>query len=151
MSFVLKPVDSPVWQTLHELAGGTWIWLDMVEGGLHLAEWLPAAIPAQLSHVWGWGPKWWVRGRADLDLPGGIGALILREALPGTGQIVDVQALPFRTWATSDNAVSLAPSADRLPKQMRQLIVRLQTPTDSGLWQTTASFVDALASVESGG
>lgn len=147
MSFTLETVNTPVWENLRELPGATWIWLDMVSDGLHQGPSLPADIPSQLSHAWGWGPGWWARGRADIDLPGRVGALVLRAAPAGTTSAVDVLVTTFRTWATKDNEVSAGEGIERPPRQMRELVVRLPRATQSGLWLDAVSFIDGGATV----
>lgn len=144
MSYTLEIMKAPVWAELRGLPDATWIWLDMAGEGLHRAENLPEEIPPQLSHVWGWGLGWWVRARADFDLPGRVRAMILRSASPDEREPVAVETLPFRTWATKDNAVSAGGLVDELPRHMRQLLVRLPRPTQSGLWMQSVSFVDAM-------
>lgn len=145
MTYTLETLNDPVWEKLAELPDATWIWLDMVGGGLHRGPTLPTTVPSQLSHVWGWGPGWWVRGRADIDLPGRVAALVLRSAPAGDSGAVEVEFKTFRTWATKDNAVSASGSVDALPRQMRELVLRLPQATGSGLWRDSVSFVDSLS------
>mgnify|MGYP007082249531 CR=1 FL=1 len=72
-------------ESLQGLDASGWLWLDMDGIGLHMAKTLPNAPPSQLSHLWGWGPEFLFRLRADLSLPHGlVGARVARANL-GSG------------------------------------------------------------------
>lgn len=83
----VKPLGASSWDELVKLKADGWLWLDMEEGGLHHGT-LPAAQPAQLSHLWGWSATELVRVRVDASLPGGmVGA---RVAVVDAGSAQDV-------------------------------------------------------------
>ena len=157
MTHRLTTVEDPVWATLRGMTGASWIWLDMTGTGLHTGAELPAAVPAQLSHAWGWGPGWWVRARADVDLPGGIRAVLLTPSADGeaagraTGRAVTVTVEPIQGFST-DLAVGHAAPGVTLPERLQSLVVRLSeaTPDGHSLWQTSVSFVDTGAPAPAG-
>jgi hypothetical protein len=157
MTHLLTTVEDQVWATLRAMTGASWIWLDMTGTGLHVGGELPEAVPAQLSHAWGWGPGWWVRARADVDLPGGIRAVRLTPSGAGQatanapGRAVSVTAAPIQGFST-DTAVGHAAPGVTLPEGLRSLVVRLSetTPDAHSLSQTSVSFVDTGALAPAG-
>lgn len=87
---MMHAMTEVTWESLRRLEVSGWLWLDMVGQGLHQAESLPESPPAQLSHLWGWGPEALFRVRADRSLPGGfVGASVARAGLgPGTEAVL---------------------------------------------------------------
>ncbi len=87
---MIEAMTGVTWESLRRLKVSEWLWLDMVGQGLHRADALPEAQPAQLSHLWGWGSEMLFRIRADRSLPGGfVGASVAREGLgPGAEAIL---------------------------------------------------------------
>ncbi len=135
------------WDDLVALAG-RWLWLDMVGTGIHLGDTLPGTRPAQLSHAWGWGEGWWIRVRADVDLPGGLVAArldllpaepALRAAAAGTPVIPTARKV--RTWGRNDAEVSAAEQPD-MPARLRELHVRLDAPGEGVISAATLVFID---------
>lgn len=110
---------APSWDALRAEPAHGWLWLDMVVPGLHTGATLPETQPAQLSHVWGWGAGWWIRVRADVDLPGGLVGARLTD-VPETEGTPDlaVTMSEVTPWATTDGQVSLPgdPGLDGLRK-----------------------------------
>lgn len=79
---MIQEMKDVTWESLPRLTVLGWLWLDMVGQGLHMADALPETPPAQLSHLWGWGPESLFRVRADRGLAGGfVGASVARAAL----------------------------------------------------------------------
>jgi hypothetical protein len=79
---MIQEMTDVTWESLRRLKVLGWLWLDMVGSGLHMAGTLPETRPAQLSHLWGWGPESLFRVRADRGLAGGfVGASVTRAAL----------------------------------------------------------------------
>lgn len=142
MTYVLTTLTED-WPVLRRRTPATWLWLDMVPPGLHLGDSLPEDMPAQLSHVWGWGPGWWVRVRADRDLPGGmVGALLTQTEQSGSEPTPSVAIHELQTWGTDDPAVSLADPYP-LPRKMRRLVATFPRLGHSGqVGLATLDFVD---------
>lgn len=99
----VKPLGASSWDELVKLKADGWLWLDMEEGGLHHGT-LPAAQPAQLSHLWGWSATELVRVRVDGSLPGGMVGARVAVAEAGAPQDVAV-------WGNDSGKIRMPGSA----------------------------------------
>lgn len=107
----LKPMAGD-WDSLRSASGLTgWLWVDtdttVTPRGVHIVDALPESEPAQVTHVWGWGPGRWARVRVDRE-PGASqstvrGALLVKSDA-GTLDVVTELA---QVWPASEGRVGM--------------------------------------------
>lgn len=100
----LRLLEDLTWEGVRSLGMAEWLWLDMVDEGIHIGETLPATPPNQLSHIWGWAPRRCVRIRADKDIPGGLCGSELLLGI-GTDAVVRRQV---SLWAEGDGRAAIS-------------------------------------------
>lgn len=139
----IESIPGNTWDSLKVLPCEEWLWIDTAGAGVHLTTSLGNE-PAQVTHVWGWGPHVAVRARIDPDLPhatgetGAAGAVLrLDDDTPADAMTVEVSVSEHPVWSPSDGRANLArisglrDDEDR-PVLLQALTCHLTTPDGVG-------------------
>lgn len=143
---------SGTWADLASVGCEEWLWLDTDGDGVHLSATVPAE-PAQVTHVWGWGPDRAVRARVDVDLPHasgetGLAGAVLRwgQGQPAGSDVVDLEEGTHRVWKAGGGRASIAQVAglhepDGNGVQLRTLTCAVWTDAGDALVSQSISFL----------